>query len=182
MNDDLHPSPLLRELIKPTEYNGTPPPYPYRDYDGNWTIGWGHLVTPEDDFSAGLSVGEMEALLDSDLESHAAVVRRLVTVPLDQGQFDALTDFVFNEGEKNLRESTLLTRLNSGDYGIADPLPPKTYATANGPVTLQLPNGEFGKWVWSKHHVQPGLITRRLRDARLWQTGDWREPTEGDGA
>ena len=41
----------------------------------------------------------------------------LVTVPLKQGQYDALADWVFNLGEGRLQMSTLLKVLNAGSYG-----------------------------------------------------------------
>ena len=47
----------------------------------------------------------------------------LVTVPLTQGQYDALSCFIFNIGAKKFRGSTLLRKLNDGDYkGAADEL------------------------------------------------------------
>jgi len=40
-------------------------------------------------------------------------------VPLSQGQFDALVDFVFNLGSGRLASSTLLKILNAGRYADA---------------------------------------------------------------
>jgi lysozyme len=48
-----------------------------------------------------------------------AAVARLVKVPLTQGQFDALVDFVFNLGAGRLATSTLLRYLNEGKYDAA---------------------------------------------------------------
>ena len=39
-----------------------------------------------------------------------------VKVPLTQGQFNALADFTYNEGDGALQKSTLLKKLNAGDY------------------------------------------------------------------
>jgi hypothetical protein len=48
-------------------------------------------------------------------------VSRLVKVGLTQGQFDALVSFTYNLGARSLSTSTLLRKLNAGDYaGAAD--------------------------------------------------------------
>jgi lysozyme len=55
-------------------------------------------------------------LLARKLETvYAPIVRKYVTVPLSQGEFDALVDFAYNLGEGNFRSSTLLAKLNAGD-------------------------------------------------------------------
>jgi lysozyme len=56
-----------------------------------------------------------QRLLD-DLEEHGKIVKKSVNVPLTQGQYDALVSFVFNLGGAAFRSSTLLKKLNSGDY------------------------------------------------------------------
>ena len=96
---------------------------PYQDIAGNWTIGYGHLMTDEE-FSKcppGSSITEGEAflLLETDVEEAENAVNQLVTVPLSQSQFDALVDFVFNLGGGALERSTLLEDLNEGRYNAA---------------------------------------------------------------
>jgi len=86
----------------------------YRCPAGRWTIGYGHThgvksgmtITPE----------EAEELLVEDLKTAEASVERLVKVDLTQNQFDALVSFVFNLGHGNFANSTLLRKLNRGDY------------------------------------------------------------------
>lgn len=79
-----------------------------------------------------------------------ARVRSLVTVPLTQGQLDALTDFVFNLGGGRLAGSTLLKLLNAGDYAAA------------GQGLL--------KWDMAAGVHQPGLTARRKAELAMWET------------
>jgi len=58
-------------------------------------------------------------LLAGDVGDAEQAVARLVKVELTQGQFDALVDFVFNLGQGQLAESTLLKELNSGQDDAA---------------------------------------------------------------
>ncbi|MGV3346257.1 lysozyme [Enterobacteriaceae bacterium LUAb1] len=113
---------------------------------GICTIGYGH--------TAGVSDGEKitqcraDELLDGDLKVAEADVNRLVTVPLRQGQFDALCSFVFNLGAGDLAGSTLLKKLNSGDTAGA--------------------SDEFCKWVHGGGKVLPGLVKRREAERELF--------------
>ncbi|MBS1815754.1 MAG: lysozyme [Acidobacteria bacterium] len=118
----------------------------YQDSVGVWTIGYGHTsgVTQ----GQTCSVDEAEAWLRSDMDAAAFAVNRLVKVPLDQGQFDALCDFVFNLGSGKLRSSTLLQKLNAGDYAGA--------------------RAEFSRWVYAGGVQLGGLIARRNAEASLF--------------
>lgn len=94
----------------------------YRDSAGVPTIGYGSTKGVR----MGDEITEAQALelLVADIEHHADGVRRLVNVPLNQNMFDALVSFTFNLGVGALASSTLLKRLNAGDYqGAADELP-----------------------------------------------------------
>lgn len=111
-----------------------------------WTIGYGH--------TKGVKAGDTctkeqaEAWLLEDCEDAERAVQRLVTVPINQNQFDALVSFTFNLGSGNLTASTLLRKLNSGDY-----------------VGAAL---EFSKWVKGGGRVLPGLVTRRKAEQNLF--------------
>ncbi len=93
----------------------------YLDSADTPTIGYGSTRG----VSLGDEITKTQALelLEADVERHADGVRRLVEVPLTQAQFDALTSFTFNLGIGALASSTLLDRLNAGDYqGAGDEL------------------------------------------------------------
>jgi lysozyme len=112
----------------------------YQDSVGVWTIGYGHTG---DDVCEGQTITKEEAdqlLMDDVLDAEHAV-HLMVNVPLTQGQYNALVDFVFNLGAQRLRESTLLRKLNARDYLGAD--------------------AEFDKWNRAGGKVLAGLARRR---------------------
>jgi lysozyme len=113
---------------------------------GVWTIGYGHTKTA----TPGMMISHSRAddLLLEDLKRFEEAVRRLVTVPLSQNQFDALVSFIFNVGEGAFKGSTLLKLLNSGNYSSA----------AN----------QFSKWVYAGKKVLPGLVARREDEYQLF--------------
>ena len=79
-----------------------------------WTIGYGSTRNVHPGLT--ISLDEAKQRLREDLEDAEKAIARLVTVPLDQSQFDALVSLVFNIGEGNLSKSTLLRKLNARDY------------------------------------------------------------------
>ncbi|EMN1931792.1 lysozyme [Burkholderia ambifaria] len=86
----------------------------YLDAVGKPTIGYGHLILPNERFTHPLTPAEAEALLRRDLRGAELNLRKLLHVPVTQQQFDALMSFVFNLGAGRLRSSTLLRYLNAG--------------------------------------------------------------------
>jgi lysozyme len=86
----------------------------YLDAVGKPTIGYGHLILPNERFTRPLTPAEAEALLRRDLRGAELNLRKLLHVPVTQQQFDALMSFVFNLGAGRLRSSTLLRYLNAG--------------------------------------------------------------------
>ncbi len=105
---------------------------------GVLTIGYGHTsVAGAPIVFAGqtLSKDEADQILGSDLGRVEEEVNRLVHVPLNQNQYDALVSFHFNTGA--LGKASALTLLNSGDYvGAADHL--LQYNKAGGRVLAGL--------------------------------------------
>lgn len=108
---------------------------PYNDPVGLATVGYGHLIARRRVTAADsralwvhgqqrpgvLTPEEAERLLGTDLAAREAAILRLVKVRLSQHQFDALVSLIFNIGEGGFAQSTVLRRLNAGDYaGAAD--------------------------------------------------------------
>jgi lysozyme len=84
----------------------------YWDVNG-YSIGFGHH-SPGVVASMSISQEQADELLSGDLTWVEAAVNHLVVVPVSQAQFDALADFVYNEGAGALQRSTALHLLNSG--------------------------------------------------------------------
>jgi lysozyme len=84
----------------------------YRDSGGVLTIGYGHTagVTP----AQVIDEATATVLLRLDLNDAEKAVNSLVTVPINQNQFDALVSFTFNLGAAALAHSSVLCDLNVG--------------------------------------------------------------------
>ena len=72
-------------------------------------------------------------MLDIELEEYEGYINDLVRVDLQQHQFDALVAWVYNLGAGNLISSTLLVKLNAGDY-VDVPHEIQRWNKANGEV------------------------------------------------
>jgi len=114
------------------------------------TIGVGHTKGVK--LGARCSQEQADLWLTQDLDDAGAAVASLVRVPLTQGQFDALTSFVFNLGMRRLAESTLLILLNKRDYHGAA--------------------AQFSRWVRSDGQVLDGLVRRRAAEAKLFMPAE----------
>jgi lysozyme len=87
----------------------------YKDSGGVWTVGYGHTGP---DLLAGMKISQADAdmMLRADLSLAIACVNRAVSEEIEQQQFDALVDFCFNVGRGNFLQSSLLKKLNVGDF------------------------------------------------------------------
>ncbi|MFP1868664.1 lysozyme [Lonsdalea quercina] len=94
----------------------------YLDSRGKPTIGVGHTGTVDGvPVSVGMKITQnksTELLLD-DLAWVSTTIAKSVTVSLNQNQYDALTSLIFNIGAAAFRGSTVLRKLNVGDYTSA---------------------------------------------------------------
>lgn len=91
----------------------------YLDVNGLPTIGYGHRLVHPEAYPNGITPHQAEVILQWDLRTAQQAVSTLVHVPLTQGQFDALVDFVYNLGSGSLAHSALLAQLNAGHYAAA---------------------------------------------------------------
>lgn len=66
-----------------------------------------------------ISVPDALNRLEKDVRVAEDAVRSCVTVPLTQGEMDAYTSLAFNIGGKAFCGSTLVKKLNAGDYSGA---------------------------------------------------------------
>ncbi|WP_413616427.1 lysozyme [Halomonas cupida] len=117
-----------------------------------WTIGVGTTVIDGEPVRPGMTITEMQAIeyLAADCERFSDAVERLVMVPLNQNEHDALTSFAYNVGIRAFSESTLLKRLNADDrHGAAN---------------------ELLKWVHAGGKVMKGLERRRVAERELFLT------------
>ena len=127
-------------------------PVPYLDPIGIPTIGygsiWGHDGRRTTLEHPAITEEQGEELLRRDMAHSESAVRRLIRVPLDEGQFSALVSFTYNLGAGNLHASTLRQKANRGDMiGAAD---------------------EFPKWRWAGGRILRGLVRRRAEERHLW--------------
>jgi lysozyme len=112
-----------------------------------WTIGYG--------FTKGVKRGDKITRADADArlikeyDAKEADVLKLVKVPLTPNQLGALVSLTFNIGAGNLGKSTLLRKLNAGDYAGAA--------------------AQFAVWKFAAGKVMKGLVTRRANEAALFR-------------
>ena len=117
------------------------------------TIGYGHTGGVKEDDT--ISQPEADELLKEDIAKFEEYVNDNVIVELKQYQFDALVAWTFNLGPGNLRESTMLKKLNDADY-------------ASVPFEMRRWNKAGGKTL-------DGLIRRRNAEALLFQSKEWHQ-------
>lgn len=114
---------------------------------GVWTIGWGST-------GIGVSKGvtwtqaEADERYKKDMGVFKTGVKKLVTVPINNNQLEALTSFAYNLGLGALKGSTLLKYLNAGNY----------QAAAN----------QFLRWDKAGGKVLSGLTRRRTAERNLF--------------
>ncbi|MTH76301.1 glycoside hydrolase family protein [Paracoccus aestuariivivens] len=126
----------------------------YYDTGNVLTIGYGHTsAAGAPRVMAGMKITAAEAaeILTRDVVGAESDVAEMVKVPLTENQFGALVSFVFNLGRGQVASSTLLRKLNAGDYaGAAE---------------------QFGRWIYDDGVKLDGLIRRRAAERALFEAG-----------
>lgn len=135
----------------------------YLDPVGKWTIGWGHLIREDEDFPGPISQEIADELLATDVGYAEDDVNRLVSVPLNQKQFDALVSLVFNIGGSALAKSrNTLPMINSGEYAkIPNAIKSWNKGRKKDPISGRMVLVEL-----------PGLTRRRKEEAELFKAGN----------
>tara|TARA_Y100001951_G_C11298065_1_gene277559 strand:- start:16201 stop:16671 length:471 start_codon:yes stop_codon:yes gene_type:complete len=89
----------------------------YQDVKGIWTIGVGHIVGVH----RGMLWTEQQVVdaFQKDVQDYVDAVNDCVGVALSQKQYDALVSLCFNIGTTGFSNSTLVRRLNEGEYRLA---------------------------------------------------------------
>ena len=128
-----------------------------------WTVGVGHVIDQShirvplaerkalpipNGWDRTLSMGEVDEMLATDLQSFENGVRRLCPNGLTPGRLGALTSFAFNVGLGNLQRSTIRIKHNRGEYDLAA--------------------DEFLKWNKAGGKELKGLTNRRKDERALY--------------
>jgi lysozyme len=127
----------------------------YKCPAGRWTIGMGttrypngKLVMPGDE----ITEHQLFEYVTHDLKTAEQTVSHSVTAPINQAQFDALVDFVYNLGSLAFQNSTLLKVINNNPQ---DPAIEK----------------QFLRWNKAAGVPLQGLTRRRRAEAYLYFNG-----------
>ena len=134
----------------------------YKCPAGVWTIGYGTTsragvgVKP----AAGMVITETEAewYLEQAVAKFAAGVEAVITAPVDENEFAAMTSLAYNIGLSGFRKSSALRHFNAGDK-------------AKAAAAIKLWNKAGGK-------VLTGLVRRRDAEVELFWTPVPVEPAE----
>lgn len=115
---------------------------------GKPTIGYGHVILPNEHFPSSITKEEAETLLKKDLEPREKSLNILVKVSINQNQFDALISLIYNIGIENFKQSTLLKFINDR---LFDKIP-----------------DQFKRWKYVNKVESKGLLARREEEIKLW--------------
>jgi lysozyme len=120
----------------------------YQCAAGVWTIGYGHTKDVQE--GDKWSEEKAEFMLWRELEEeYEHYINSLVTVPINQCQFDALVSWVYNLGPNNLKKSSMLRILNEGKY---DEVP-----------------AQMKRWNKAGGKILEGLVRRREAESDMFE-------------
>jgi lysozyme len=140
------------------------------------SIGLGHKITVKEftsgiitingdmvEWRRGLTDKQVDCLCEQDLKWAAVAVDKLVKVPLSAHQRAALISFAYNVGAAAFANSTLLHRLNAGEYRS---VPGQLLQWVNKTVTENGVKCKVGPPEFT------GLLNRRKVEIKEWLTID----------
>jgi lysozyme len=114
----------------------------YQDIVGVWTIGFGTT----ENVKPGDTITPVQALQRklSDVQKFEGALKSCVRVPLAQNEYDSFLSLAYNIGPTAFCKSTLVAKLNAGDYSGACK--------------------EILRWNKAGGRVVKGLVNRRERE------------------
>jgi GH24 family phage-related lysozyme (muramidase) len=115
-----------------------------------YSIGLGHQIQPNelDLMTAILNDDQVLEIFKKDIEKIRSSMNRVIKVPINKNQQLALLSLRYNIGGPAFDRSTLLRRLNEGNF--------------NGAAML------FAEWRLSEGKINQGLVNRRERERQLF--------------
>lgn len=125
---------------------------PYLCPAGKLTIGYGHVISSRERFNSPITEKDADRIIGNDLKITETTIAKGVTVPLTQGQYDALVSLVYNWGGGSFLRSLGLKYLNNSDYTKAAE---EFFSASCGVVNI---NTAFSR----------GLYNRRQGELVMW--------------
>ena len=122
----------------------------YDDGVGVQTYGFGTTRKPDGTpVRPGDTIAPVEAVKHAhrELTQFEGAIKRCVKVPLHQHEYDAFVSFAYNVGSGAFCSSTLVRKLNAGDYEGAC--------------------NELTRWVYAGGRKLQGLVNRREAERKL---------------
>lgn len=132
---------LAEEGFSPTAYSD----------GGFFSIGYGHQIQPYENYLLNSHLSETQArdIFTNDLKAREQAVNNLVSITLQQNQFDALVSLVYNIGIGNFAGSSVLKSINTGA----------------GQDTIKT---DWKKWNKSQGSILDVLVNRRERELAMY--------------
>jgi len=115
-----------------------------------YSIGLGHQIQPNESdlMTALLNDEQVLEIFKKDIEGIRLGMNRVIKVPINKNQQLALLSLRYNIGGPAFDKSTLLRRLNEGNFSDAAM--------------------RFGEWRLSEGKINQGLVNRRERERQLF--------------
>lgn len=122
----------------------------YKCPAGVWTIGYGRTTNVKEGDTC--TQEQADIWFEEEYRRFKNNVKKLVKVSINANQLGALTSFAYNCGIGALQESTLLRKLNRGDFSGA--------------------SNEFLRWNKAGGKELAGLTKRRKAEQKMFLLGD----------